>query len=511
MMQTLEATKYREAAESGDQSGVQSAPIPYRFAPVSQHGSLPSALGQARTQPIPVTSYQDGHQYGIWNHGLSEAEVMSRLSGQHYQTIQGPGSQSQNPFVNAVQAPGFNFNDPVPSPSESVQAAVPAASVDWQIFPTQFIPPTAQATFEEPMFNSVPLASTSATSRRRNRKSRVARNSAPAPRPSAPVPGPSRGNCCGKKPAESSSEDSDSTVQEVPILSSPENTVLSMSPDQVQTPKSEVYPNEGNKPEASQTSYAPFANTIPHTSVYSVPANYATAENPMTLDRQAHIQQYDLYHRQEVPHYAPAGIAGMAAPPAEPYDMAGMLPPSDVQQDPSTFSHECSCGDGCECLACPVHPYNNRTTNHVRGLYRWWEAPENRHDESRPQSSYGEPSHTDTSVGPLSSQIRDMSLSSPIGPSGRAAPENATRFIDPTLLGTGMNGSVTAASNGYQSAGYPDPTAPGLYYAPSSDYLTMQYTLSDFEPNICSNPNGACRCSQGCSCVGCSLHTGHEE
>ena len=115
-------------------------------------------------------------------------------------------------------------------------------------------------------------------------------------------------------------------------------------------------------------------------------------------------------------------------------------------------SHACSCGDSCNCLGCPAHPYNEATQGMVRSA--------------------------------MSSMLDDST-------DKVAAPGSA-------------NGSAVAAGTA--------PSSPTPAHTPASEKSEdqVQATASDFffvsYPNLCDGAENTCPCGDDCQCLGCFFH-----
>ncbi|KAL8905902.1 MAG: hypothetical protein Q9207_002339 [Kuettlingeria erythrocarpa] len=227
--------------------------------------------------------------------------------------------------------------------------------------------------------------------------------------------------------------------------------------------------------------YNPLAQYMPQTTIHSMPSSYATAENPMTLDRFTQLQQSSQLNSHQVPDGAPYGIAGSVAPSAEDFVL------------PETM-FECNCGPNCQCVVCAVHPFNDVTMGRLGELSDLLaEEYADFGDESRHQSGLGGLSpNTLTGVE--------------VDPENWESMFGLGEAIDPSLS---MNGQPSASNSGYGQHGMPAAGAPMPGVAHSSNFYTMQYNLPDVEASRCSVGHSSCRCHEGCPCEGCRTHTGH--
>lgn len=221
---------------------------------------------------------------------------------------------------------------------------------------------------------------------------------------------------------------------------------------------------------------------IPNTTVYSMPATYATAENPLTQRQQNIFQQNGYIHSQQVPYYAPHGVMGSAAPSAEGEAM-------------SSLAHACTCGPTCMCIFCLAHPYNAPTKDRVQTLAHLLPNDSEWGPRSPLQPSYGQPSHNFTESSPLVSPSRCVHTSHNSQQSGLPLPNV---FSQPNVSAEPYQGasSETMSNTSYAAV-------------PSSNYLTMEYEYDPFELSGCTDASGTCRCGDDCACVGCLTHSGH--
>lgn len=222
---------------------------------------------------------------------------------------------------------------------------------------------------------------------------------------------------------------------------------------------------------------------IPYTTVYSMPATYATAENPLTQRQQDLFQQSGYIHSQQVPYYAPHGVMGSAAPSADGQTM-------------SSLAHTCTCGPSCMCVFCVAHPYNAPTRDRVQTLAHLLPNDSEWGPRSPLQPSYGQPPHNFIDSSALVSPSGCVHSSQNSQQSGLPLP---SVFSRPNVSAESYEGvSSASVSNTSYTA------------VPSSNYLTMQYEYDPFELGGCTDASGTCRCGDDCACVGCLTHSGHD-
>lgn len=161
-----------------------------------------------------------------------------------------------------------------------------------------------------------------------------------------------------------------------------------------------------------------------------------------------------------------------------------MVPRQILMQEPysTMWSHEnmnvsadnsaaCLCGDGCECLGCPVHPFNNTTRNEVRELNDILEA-----DMAAEYDAQNLPNQLDGSI-----------LTSPV--------EASARFQD------FRRGSNFQYGYDVQYSRPPSNHAAAAVISSPPEYDTFQFVFQ-----YCMGRADICLCGPGCACPGCLTH-----
>lgn len=179
--------------------------------------------------------------------------------------------------------------------------------------------------------------------------------------------------------------------------------------------------------------------------------------------------------------------------------------PSSLSHDPQTLhhptpgnfdsklDHDCSCGEGCQCLGCASHPFNNTTRQHVQemGLLVALDGEQTLEGFNGFQSPPLPGNYP--SVPPMNYSLPGLSMS------------NGTQ-----QMGMQPYGEVGTSSNPLRS-GYSSPPAeytPGQTLMEPSEYYTLEYPVG--LPSGCSDVTGSCQCGNDCCCVGCLTHSGHD-
>ncbi|KAK2590370.1 hypothetical protein QQS21_011946 [Conoideocrella luteorostrata] len=169
----------------------------------------------------------------------------------------------------------------------------------------------------------------------------------------------------------------------------------------------------------------------------------------------------------------------------------GITGPSPMQQTPTTpngsswTSHQCSCGDACQCIGCAAHPYNEATQDYVRSAW-------NTMKEDSPKAH----AHANSSGSHLN---------------GSTDGANGANGEHEELTNVTSNGTMTP------SKGNPDGTwSPVAAQTPSdaasgiseeqalsaSDFFFVSYPFGD----SCAGETASCPCGDDCQCIGCAIH-----
>ncbi|MCJ1313848.1 hypothetical protein MMC25_007528 [Agyrium rufum] len=252
-------------------------------------------------------------------------------------------------------------------------------------------------------------------------------------------------------------------------------------------------------------------------STYAIPPNYATASHPgkpLDFHPLQHIHSHHLLHHQ-------------APDPRQQHHTHSITTPLASYQNINTAAeaytnpeHICSCGAGCACLACPVHPFNATTRDRVQDLgHVLDDGTDASQSQSPPQHIHSPPfhAHPDLSMtiskegGSIhinSAQLQPHpsdfiplleSSSRHFGPHDISQPENPLDQIFPPYPE-----DIHAA---YQNDD--DEQSHGIFS--SSSYYTFEFPIEQsgllFD---CTDTSGTCQCGSDCACVGCLTHTGHD-
>ncbi|KAL2823071.1 hypothetical protein BJX63DRAFT_5476 [Aspergillus granulosus] len=176
-------------------------------------------------------------------------------------------------------------------------------------------------------------------------------------------------------------------------------------------------------------------------------------------------------------------------PPSQP----GHAGTSDfIDHTSATSSHgasrSCNCGPKCNCFACPDHPYNDVTVQHVQEMGRII-AQETQTPEDTENHQNGQTNGT-PATGSETTQATTK-------------PENhlASAFDSPT----------TGSCCGVDDAALDDEPEAQAFNSVTADHLMIPDAYYTYEyqiglPGACAGEAGDCQCGPSCSCLGCLTH-----
>ncbi|KAH7050269.1 hypothetical protein B0J12DRAFT_574006 [Macrophomina phaseolina] len=228
------------------------------------------------------------------------------------------------------------------------------------------------------------------------------------------------------------------------------------------------------------------------------------------------------------------------------------------------FQHNCTCGDACACLGCAVHPRNETTVRYLQDVttfmihdpfYAGPSSPSYDNGQVQYQPSFHVSGPANSGTGnhawqgpklgqpfqqrsafkhpgaPYTQEINGVSMwQSSNGPStGSVHATPTTELSQYSLQGPPNDHAVTQDGkqdfeggqlsyqqpSSYDSSmrnahfSTPDP-APSTAAAETPTLSPSSFFWQQVELPGCDDPSGACRCGDGCQCVGCLTHGGHD-
>ncbi|KAL2259582.1 hypothetical protein VTK26DRAFT_6697 [Humicola hyalothermophila] len=185
-------------------------------------------------------------------------------------------------------------------------------------------------------------------------------------------------------------------------------------------------------------------HSFQYPSVFTYPAQYGSWQQPI-----------DPIIWQQVASQNSMPLNTPIAPPAND-DLANLGP-----------SHQCSCGEGCQCVGCLAHPFNSGMFQYVNDAYS--------------DSNGGSPAATT------------------MGPSGNGASTDAGT----AAATTGSPAQSVGVPAGQESPQLSEGSPAGEEQSLSTmDYFFVNLPIS----GLCGGSLETCPCGDGCACPGCMVH-----
>ena len=233
---------------------------------------------------------------------------------------------------------------------------------------------------------------------------------------------------------------------------------------------------------SGQTINYHFANNDPID--FSTGSSAASAQHRFNLGPNMFATHSGYHDSQRFAQQATDGRVESAADAAEAnHIIDGVLHRADPK---------CSCGPGCQCVYCSIHPYNEPTRERVRELASIIATDSDSGPESRPQSQYGE-------------QFMDLSGMYPVMQQGLHSQNGvlvASSDVQETLS------QPTSQSDVFLGSMNKLPTSPIV--STSNEESDNSFQRMEFSGRSwCHNESGTCMCGDDCDCLGCVTHSGH--
>ncbi|KAK4178678.1 hypothetical protein QBC36DRAFT_98229 [Triangularia setosa] len=149
-------------------------------------------------------------------------------------------------------------------------------------------------------------------------------------------------------------------------------------------------------------------------------------------------------------------------------------------------THECGCGEGCQCVGCLAHPFNSQMLQYVQNAYSPNSSTDNNGsaNASANASANGSPS------------TNPLNLASPLEvSSGPDLPPSQTQTQVPAPKSNANNESDTPPNEG-------SPALSNEEELTALDYYFVNLPISA----LCVGTLDMCPCDNSCECVGCLVH-----
>ncbi|KAG0649747.1 mac1 [Hyphodiscus hymeniophilus] len=293
--------------------------------------------------------------------------------------------------------------------------------------------------------------------------------------------GETNGNsCCApKQPSHSHSSSSTSSVSEPPemkfgsccssaLTTAMKQESISIHGTPVMTPQ--MLPPNGMTFNSSL-----YSQYLPQTTVFTYPATYGSFQNP--------LQPYAWRQSVRANSFGHTQMQDPLLPGSMPFE-------APVVQESLDTVHTCRCGDGCQCVGCAAHPYNDATQDYVRSAWSM-------NMEQAPSDVYAK-EHSNSNGHPT-----------PAGGEMIASPTMNTPSS--TTSGNGEEQNFSAADFFFVS--YPFSSEEGCggdtESCPCGDDCQCFGCAIHQNPGIpCEGQKDVCPCGDDCECIGCEIHNG---
>lgn len=329
---------------------------------------------------------------------------------------------------------------------------------------------------------------------------------------------PAKGSCCGGSGVEKNNGD-----VAKPVVSSSHSTPNPSKPrangDKAMGSccSSKSFSNDPKTPSGCLTPPEPFPQTsgmmmppyphpialpngmyglFPQPTLFTYPPQYGTFMQPLQPEQWRQVM-------------ASLAFGQMAQPQG--FDMGGAIPgavpfnPANTQPKSIGTSHRCTCGDGCQCVGCAAHPYNEATQNYVRSA--WSSMMEDANGVSSNVNGNANGNVNLLNGNHSHSHAHHSANGNHVSMNGQ---HNGLHddHVSPAEQSLGDTNGVTVVAQ-------PEGTTTGPQTpsdAPSSlaeeqtlsasDFFFVTYPFGD----SCAGETASCPCGDDCQCIGCVIH-----
>lgn len=291
-----------------------------------------------------------------------------------------------------------------------------------------------------------------------------------------------KGGCCSSKPA---------TTQAEPMPNVGHNAGL-----HIQQPSPGVMT-------PSMTPGQPYSPYYPHPTIFTYPPHYGSYLQPLLPDMWK--QAMSSMMAQSLGNTNAIGSPDM-----------GFMPTGAPMTPALGTSHVCTCGDGCQCVGCAAHPYNDATQDYVRSAWNSMTGEAWANGVTSPVQApthfHAQTQHRPSSNGhPVNARQDVVSTPAPNGDS-----TITTNSAMPESSQAPNGGDSGGADEGPKKTPTPMPTASPTPQTPSdtasgtseeqtlsaSDFFFVTYPFG----GSCMGDTASCPCGDDCECLGCVVH-----
>lgn len=297
-----------------------------------------------------------------------------------------------------------------------------------------------------------------------------------------------KGSCCGS---------SSSAAAQAPSIPSLDPT---QAPHIPQPSPGMIMPGVGHQGQ-------PFSHFYPHPTVFTYPPHYGSYLQPLLPE----------LWKQAMDSMMAQGLANTDHMPSPNFNYMAAAGPSTPTLG---TSHICTCGDGCQCVGCAAHPYNDATQNYVKSAWNMMMDDTWANGVNSPITPHAPPQvkrDLHRTNGTHAAPMKQEGASC-CGGNGNAS-SSASPILPPQMEGAGSNGAALGIGAPATSTlpGATSPKASPTPQTPASDTTTgtndeqvlsandfffVTYPLTD----SCVGDTASCPCGDDCQCLGCVVH-----
>lgn len=289
------------------------------------------------------------------------------------------------------------------------------------------------------------------------------------------------GSCCApKKPSHSHSSSSASSISE-PQEVQARSCCSTKPPPMMKQEPMPITPNMTPQmahqilPNGIPFNPAMYSSYLPQATVFTYPPTYGSFQNPLQPNAWRQSVLANSYGHPQMQAPIPAGGVPFGIHPA----------PENLDT-----VHTCGCGDGCQCIGCAAHPYNDATQDYVRSAWSSMNM------EQAPGEIYTN-GHSNGNGHPV--------------PNGEAISSPTAHTPSSTTSGNGEEQSLSASD--FFFVNYPFSSEDGCGGDTEScpcgdDCQCLGCTIHQQPPIPCEGEKDVCPCGDDCECIGCEIHNG---
>ena len=294
------------------------------------------------------------------------------------------------------------------------------------------------------------------------------------------------GSCCApKQPSHSHSSSSASSVSEPqeiragsccsskpgPYIIKQESVSSHGTPNKTPQIAHQMLP-----PSGMPFNPALYQQYLPQATVFTYPPTYGSFQNPLQPSAWRQSVRANSYGQPQIPAPLLHGPLSFDTP---------------VVPENLDTVHTCSCGDGCQCIGCAAHPYNDATQDYVRSAWSSMNM------EQVPSEIYAN-GHSNGNGHPAP-------------PGGETISSPTAHTPSSTTSGTGEEQSLSASD--FFFVNYPFSSEDGCGGDTEScpcgdDCQCLGCTIHQHQSIPCEGEQDICPCGDDCECVGCKIHNG---